>query len=179
MLWRPEKNNGGKCRGTWRNQLWSKRKKRKHNFSVYENDVITENDKNHHETIQSKLTNNTTNKKKHEIWEEITRAVNAYLLYVRYAKQWEKRPIHHLSVVSTSSWSWISANAMINRKDLTGVIHIHIFDYPDHSAQSPRVRTVIKNSSDICTGQINMLVPNHVKQSKWNNCTINFVCDKN
>ncbi|XP_068704299.1 uncharacterized protein [Montipora foliosa] len=33
--------------------------------------------KKHLETIQSKLTNNVTSKKKQEIWEEITRAVNA------------------------------------------------------------------------------------------------------
>lgn len=55
----------------------AKERKRKHNFSVYEIGVITENVKN-----QSKLTNNITNKKKHEIWEEITRAVNAYLLFL-------------------------------------------------------------------------------------------------
>ena len=60
----------------------AKERKRKHNFSVCEIGVITENVKNHHETIQSKLTNNITNKKKHEIWEEITRAVNAYLLFL-------------------------------------------------------------------------------------------------
>ena len=47
------------------------------NFSVYEIGVITENVKKHLETFQSKLTNNVTNKKKQEIWEEDTRAVNA------------------------------------------------------------------------------------------------------
>ena len=60
----------------------AKERKRKHNFSVCEIGVITENVKNHHETIQSKLTNNISNKKKYEIWEEITRAVNAYLLFL-------------------------------------------------------------------------------------------------
>ena len=55
----------------------AKERKRKPNFSVYEIGVITENVKKHLETIQSKLTNNVTNKKKQEIWEEITRAVNA------------------------------------------------------------------------------------------------------
>ena len=39
--------------------------------------MITENVKKILETIQSKLTNNVTNKKKQEIWEDITRAVNA------------------------------------------------------------------------------------------------------
>ena len=59
----------------------AKERKRKHNFSVYEIGVITENVKNHHETIQSKLTNNIKKETK-EIWEEITRAVNAYLLFL-------------------------------------------------------------------------------------------------
>ena len=59
-----------------------KQKKEKgNNFSVYEIGVITENVKNHHETIQSKLTNNIKKEAK-EIWEEITRAVNAYLLFL-------------------------------------------------------------------------------------------------
>ena len=55
----------------------AKEGKRKPNFSVYEIGVITENVKKHLETIQSKLTNNITNKKKQEVCEEITRAVNA------------------------------------------------------------------------------------------------------
>ena len=55
----------------------AKERKRKPNFSVYEIGVITENVKKHLETIQSKLTNNITNKKKQQVWEEITRAVNA------------------------------------------------------------------------------------------------------
>ena len=55
----------------------AKERKRKRNVSVYEIGVIAENVKKHLETIQSKLTNNVTNKKKQEIWEEITRAVNA------------------------------------------------------------------------------------------------------
>ena len=59
----------------------AKERRRKPNFSVYEIGVITENVKNHHETIQSKLTNNIKKEAK-EIWEEITRAVNAYLLFL-------------------------------------------------------------------------------------------------
>ncbi|KAK2547901.1 t-SNARE domain-containing protein 1 [Acropora cervicornis] len=55
----------------------AKERKRKPNFSVYEIGVITENVQKHLETIQSKLTNNITNKKKQQVWEEITRAVNA------------------------------------------------------------------------------------------------------
>ena len=55
----------------------AKQRKRKPNFSVYEIGMITGNVKKHLETIQSKLTNNITNKKKQEISEEITRAVNA------------------------------------------------------------------------------------------------------
>ena len=39
--------------------------------------VITENVKNHLAVIQSKLTNNITNRKKNEVWQEITDAVNA------------------------------------------------------------------------------------------------------
>ena len=64
---------------TGREEINSDRKerKRKPNFSVYEIGVITENVKKHLETIQSKLTNNVSNKKKQEIWEEVTRAVNA------------------------------------------------------------------------------------------------------
>ena len=58
---------------TGREEINSDRKerKRKPNFSVYEIGVITENVKKHLETIQSKLTNNVTNKKKQEIWEEV------------------------------------------------------------------------------------------------------------
>ena len=55
----------------------AKERKRKPNFSIYEIGVIIENVKRHLETIQLKQTNNITNKKKQEIWEEITRAVNA------------------------------------------------------------------------------------------------------
>ena len=58
---------------TGREEINSDRKERKTkpNFSVYEIGVITENVKKHLETIQSKLTNNVTNKKKQEIWEEV------------------------------------------------------------------------------------------------------------
>ena len=55
----------------------AKERKQKPNFSVYKIGVITENVKKHLDTIQSKLTKNVTNKKKQEIWEDITRAVNA------------------------------------------------------------------------------------------------------
>ncbi|XP_068712823.1 t-SNARE domain-containing protein 1-like [Montipora foliosa] len=55
----------------------SKARKRKPNFSVNEIFVITENVKNHLAVIQSKLTNNITNPKNNEIWQEITDAVNA------------------------------------------------------------------------------------------------------
>lgn len=55
----------------------SKARKRKPNFSVNEISVITENVKNHLAVIQSKLTNNITNRKKNEVWQEITDAVNA------------------------------------------------------------------------------------------------------
>ena len=54
----------------------AKERKRKPNFSVYEIGMITENVENHLETSQSQLTNNVTNIKKQEIWEEITWAVN-------------------------------------------------------------------------------------------------------
>ena len=55
----------------------AKERKGKPNFSVLRNWRDDWNVKKHLETIQSKLTNNVTNKKKQEIWEEITRAVNA------------------------------------------------------------------------------------------------------
>ena len=55
----------------------SKARKRKPNFSMNEISVITENVKNHLAVIQSKLTNNITNRKKNEVWQEITDAVNA------------------------------------------------------------------------------------------------------
>ena len=46
----------------------SKARKRKPNFSVNEISVITEN---HLAVIQSKLTNNITNRKKNEVWQEM------------------------------------------------------------------------------------------------------------
>ena len=55
----------------------SKRRNRKPNFSENEISVITEKVKNHLEVIQSKFSNNLTNKKKNQIWQEITEAVNA------------------------------------------------------------------------------------------------------
>ena len=55
----------------------SKARKRKPNFSVNNVSVITENVKNHLAVIQSKLTNNITNRKKNEVWQQITDAVNA------------------------------------------------------------------------------------------------------
>ena len=54
-----------------------KARKRKHNFSVNDIAVITENVEMNLAIIQSKLMNNITNKKKNEVWEDITRAVNA------------------------------------------------------------------------------------------------------
>ena len=55
----------------------SKARKRKPNFSINKISVITENVKNHLAVIQSKLTNNITNRKKNEVWQEITHAKNA------------------------------------------------------------------------------------------------------
>lgn len=52
-------------------------RKRKPNFSVNEISVIKERVRKNLETIQSKLTNSITNKKKRQIWEEITKDVNA------------------------------------------------------------------------------------------------------
>ena len=59
-----------------------KERKRMHNFSVYEIEVITNNVKKNLDLIQSKLVNAVTNKQKQMLWEEITQAVNA----VRTAK---------------------------------------------------------------------------------------------
>ena len=53
-----------------------KARKRKTNFSVNEIAVITENVEMNLAIIQSKLMNNITNKKKNEVWEDITRAMN-------------------------------------------------------------------------------------------------------
>ena len=55
----------------------TKARKRKPNFSVNEIAIITENVEKNLAIIQSKLTNNVTNKNKKEVWEDITRAVNA------------------------------------------------------------------------------------------------------
>ena len=55
----------------------TKARKRKPNFSVNEIAIITENVQKNLAIIQSKLTNNVTNKNKNEVWEDITRAVNA------------------------------------------------------------------------------------------------------
>ena len=59
-----------------------KERKRMHNFSAYEIEVITNNVKKNLDLIQSKLANAVTNKQKQMLWEEITQAVNA----VRTAK---------------------------------------------------------------------------------------------
>ena len=52
-------------------------RKRKPNFSMNEMSVITDSVRKNLDIIQSKLTNNITNKKKNQIWEEITKNVNA------------------------------------------------------------------------------------------------------
>ena len=52
-------------------------RKRKPNFSMNEMSVITDSVRKNLDIIQSKLTNNITNKKKNQIWEEITKDVNA------------------------------------------------------------------------------------------------------
>jgi len=52
-------------------------RKRKPDFSVYEISVITDSVRKNLEIIQSKLTNSVTKKKKKQIWEEITKDVNA------------------------------------------------------------------------------------------------------
>ena len=52
-------------------------RKRKPNFSINEMSVITDSVRKNLQIIQSKLTNNVTNKKKNQIWEEITKDVNA------------------------------------------------------------------------------------------------------
>ncbi|KAL9988924.1 hypothetical protein ACROYT_G003419 [Oculina patagonica] len=52
-------------------------RKRKPNFSVDEISVITESVQKNLETIQSKFTNTVTNKRKNEIWQQITKEVNA------------------------------------------------------------------------------------------------------
>ena len=54
-----------------------KARKRKPNFSVTEIATITENVQKHIDILHSKLTNTVTNKRKNDLWEEITRAVNA------------------------------------------------------------------------------------------------------
>ena len=56
----------------------TKDRKRKHNFSVYEIEVITDNVKKNLDLIQSKLTNAVTNKKKQMLWEEITQAYEIF-----------------------------------------------------------------------------------------------------
>ena len=58
-------------------ELKVKERKRKPNFSPLEISVITESVKKNIDVIQSKLTNNITNKKKSQVWEEITKEVNA------------------------------------------------------------------------------------------------------
>ena len=58
-------------------ELEVKERKRKPNFSPLEISVITESVKKNIDVIQSKLTNNITNKKKSQVWEEITKEVNA------------------------------------------------------------------------------------------------------
>ena len=55
----------------------TKARKRKPNFSVSEISAITESMQENLDILQSKLTNAITNKKKNQLWEEITKAVNA------------------------------------------------------------------------------------------------------
>ena len=52
-------------------------RKRKRNFSMNEMSVITDSVRKNLDIIQSKLTNNITNKKNNQIWEEIAKDVNA------------------------------------------------------------------------------------------------------
>ena len=54
-----------------------KARKRKPNFSVSEIFATTENVQKNIDILQSKLTNAITNKKKNELWEDTTKAVNA------------------------------------------------------------------------------------------------------
>ncbi|XP_068712952.1 t-SNARE domain-containing protein 1-like [Montipora foliosa] len=58
-------------------ELEVKERKRKPNFSPLEISVITESVKKNIDVIQSKLTNNITNKRKSQVWDEITKEVNA------------------------------------------------------------------------------------------------------
>lgn len=53
------------------NSVGEKERKRKPMISISKIGVTTKNVKKHLETLQSKLTNNVNNKKKHEIWEEV------------------------------------------------------------------------------------------------------------
>ena len=69
-------------------ELKVKERKRKPNFSPLEISLTTESVKKNIDVILSKLTNNITNKKKSQVWEEITKEVNAvgraniFLLYI-------------------------------------------------------------------------------------------------
>ena len=55
----------------------AKERKRKPNFLANEISIITESVTHHFDVINSKLTNNVTNKLKKDPWEEITKQVNA------------------------------------------------------------------------------------------------------
>ena len=60
-----------------KNEVETKAKrKRKTNFSINKMSVITENVPKNLHIIQSKLTNNVTNKKKNQIWEEVMKDVD-------------------------------------------------------------------------------------------------------
>ena len=62
----------------WRKLRWRRSRGRGKKISVNEISVITDSVRTNPDTIQSKLTNSGTNKKKkNQIWEEITKDVNA------------------------------------------------------------------------------------------------------
>lgn len=74
-MWEKERKGKTYGRKCGEKRKYNKKKKKKPNFSVYKIGVITENIQRYLETVQSILTNHVTNQ--HEIWEEITQAVNA------------------------------------------------------------------------------------------------------
>ena len=93
----------------------TKDRKRKHNFSVYEIEVITDNVKKNLDLIQSKLTNAVTNKKRQMLWEERTQAVNVVGTAKRTVtgkRQEEKSPQHRQERIcriqeeDQDNWRW-------------------------------------------------------------------------
>ena len=78
-----ELNEGGKC--------LDKKVKRKPNFKEEENVCLSEGINNEKHILMSKFQNSVTNKKKREIWRELTAKVNSFGVALRSEEDLKKK----------------------------------------------------------------------------------------